>query len=272
MRELGRIEGKDYVLEHRRGDVSELPRLAAELVASKVDLLVTPGTPQALAAKKATSIIPIVTVTAGDPVGAGIVASLARPGGNVTGLSSLSTELTAKRLDIVRQVVPDVKRIGFLYNPDTTIDALGFKHIAAAGEKMGIVAIPVVVRRREEVAPAFEKLARENVTALHPTSSFMMISLRTHIIDHAMKYRLPAIYGTSLFVEDGGLLSYSANWADQWRRAAGYVDRIFKGAKPGDLPIEQPTQFELVVNLKTAKALGITIPQSLLLRADRVIE
>ncbi len=247
MRELGYAEGKDYAIEHRsaENDLARLPALAAELLALKVDVIVPSGTPSAVAARNATREIPILIVTVGDPVGSGLAASLRRPGGNVTGLTNLASDLVTKHLDLLRQILPDMRRVGFLYNPDNAANVLGLKQFESDCGKLGFNSIRAPVRKAEDIATAFNTLKRDKAQGMIVTAASSNIAWRESIIEHAAKHRLPAIYGENLFAESGGLLSYAANFPDLYRRAAAYADKIFKGAKPGDLPIEQPTKFEL---------------------------
>ena len=272
MRELGHVEGRDYRVESRfgQGDLSRLPALAAELVALKVDLIVALTTPAAVAARTATREIPIIA-DSGDPVGTGLAASLSHPGGNITGLSNLSDELYAKRLDLLRQILPGMRRAGFLYNPDNPIDRRSLKQFESACDKLNINSIRAPARNGEEITSAFQTLSREKAQGLIVVSA-SMYRLRGKIIEHAAKNHLPAIYARNVFVESGGLITYGTDYPEQYRRFAAYADKIFKGAKPGDLPMEQPTKFEMIINLKTAKALGVKIPDVIMLRADKVIE
>ena len=274
MRELGYAEGRDYTIEHRSAEdeLARLPALAAELLALKVDLIFPSSTPPAVAAHKATREIPILFAQVSDPVGNGLAASLRRPGGNVTGLSNLNTELDAKRLDFLRQILPGMRRVGFLYNPDSAGSAIALKHFESACDKLQLKAIPTPVRKADEIAPAFDKLHHDKAQGLIVTSGQWITAWQKSIIDHSAKHRLAVISASSANAEAGGLLSYTTNSTDLWRRAATYADKIFNGAKPGDLPIEQPTKFEMVINMKTAKALGIKIPDIVMLRADKVIE
>jgi putative ABC transport system substrate-binding protein len=275
MRELGYLEGKDYSIEVRssQGDIARLPALAAELIALKVDLILTGGTPPAVAARKATREIPILFASAGDPVGSGLVATLSRPGGNVTGLANgVASELITKRLDLLRQMLPDMRRVGFLHNPDNTANAAGLKQFEAGCGKLQITSIRAPVRTAQEIPAAFDALKRDKAQGLIVAQAGPYSEWRNSIVEQAAKHRLPTIYPGGAFAETGGLISYASNVDDLWRRAATYADKIFKGAKPGDLPIEQPTKFELVINLKTAKALGFEIPGSVLVQATKVIE
>jgi putative ABC transport system substrate-binding protein len=275
MRELDYVEGRDYTIEYRflqDGNLARLPALAAELLALKVDLIVSSGTPSAVAAHNASREIPILITTVGDPVSSGLAISLSRPGGNVTGLTSLSKELYTKRLDLLRQILPSMRRVGFLYNPDNDSGALALKQFESDCGKLQFTPVLALVRKAQEIAAAFNILQRDKAQGVIVTSSSTNLAWRENIIEQAAKHRLPAIYGQSIFSESGGLTSYAADYPDLIRRAAAYAVKIFKGAKPGDLPIEQPTKFELVVNMKTANALGIKIPGEIMLQATRVIE
>jgi putative ABC transport system substrate-binding protein len=274
MRELGYAEGRDYMIEHRftGNDFSRIPALAAELVASKVDIIVSSGTPSAVALHAATREIPVLIVTIGDPVGSGLAATLHRPGGNVTGLTGLNTELDAKRLDLLRQMLPHMRRVGFLYNPDSVGDARGLGRFQSACATLGLQPVRAPLRRVQEIAVTFDQLKRDKAQGLLVSSSSAMISWNEHIIEQAARHRLPAMYARASDVSSQQLISYSVNRADVYRRVAAYADKIFKGAKPADIPIEQPTKFELIINMKIAKALGIKIPQSILVQATKVIE
>ncbi len=277
LRDLGYVEGRNVVIEYRdaEGKLERLPALAAELVALKVDVIVAGGTPQALAAKQATRTIPIVFAAAVDPVENGLVTSLARPGGNVTGLSNLAQELVGKRLEQLKQAVPRVSRVAVLWQPgafpERTEKEL-LKEAEVAARALGVRLQFVEARGPEDFDRAFSEMTRKRADALTVLSCGMCVNERRRLVDLAAKNRLPALYQTRESVDAGGLMSYGPNLADSFRRAATYVDRILKGAKPGDLPVEQPTKFELVINLKAAKALGLTIPPSLLGRADHVVE
>src|SRR6266849_2343328 len=276
LRDLGYIEDRDLEIEYRdvEGKYERLPALAAELVALKVDVILAAGTPQPLAAKQATRTIPIVFAGAADPVGSGLVTSLARPGGNVTGLSLLSPELVGKCLELLKQAVPGVSRVAVLWQPGgsgerTEKDML--KGAEVAGRALGVRLQFVEARGPADFDRAFSDMTRARAGALTSLGGSMLFNERRRLVDLAAKNRLPAVYPQREYVDAGGLMAYGPNVADLYRRAATYVDKILKGAKPGDLPVEQPTKFELVINLKAAKALGLTIPQSLLLRADEVI-
>jgi putative ABC transport system substrate-binding protein len=249
-----------------------LDRLAADLVRSKVDLLVAWTTPVTLAAKRATSTIPIVMVSVADPVGNGLVASLSRPGGNVTGVTSVVRDLTGKQLQLLREVRPDARRIAALRNPTNPASAGAWRELQAAAESLGVQLQLVGVREPRELEPAFSALARDHAAGVVVIADPLFLSERRRIAELAQQARLATVFQRSENVEAGGLMAYGAKNTEQFRQAAVYVDKILRGAKPGDLPVEQPTKFELVINLKTAKALGLTIPQTLLLRADQVID
>jgi putative tryptophan/tyrosine transport system substrate-binding protein len=279
LRELGYVEGKNIVVEYRyaEGKLEPLTELAAELVRVKVDIIVTDTSNATQVAKDATKTIPVVFTTANDPVGDDQVASLARPGGNLTGLSILVLDLNAKRLDLLKETVANISRIGFLTKIGPTIaeQRLGeqrFKDAEAAAKGLGLRLQIVGAKGEEDLESAFEAAKRAGVQALlaHP-STFVAIN-RTRIVELAIKNRLPVMYGSRESAEAGALMSYGPDLIDNYRRAATYVDKILKGAKPADLPVEQPKKFELVINLKTAKQIGLTIPPNVLARADRVIK
>jgi putative ABC transport system substrate-binding protein len=276
LRELGWIEGKNVVFEFRfaEGGYDRLPDLAAELVRLKVDIIVAVPTPAVAAAKNATETIPIVMISGSvDPVGLGFITSLARPGGNVTGLSyGAGTEIFGKGLELLKETVPKVRRVAILSNPASPIQPFIIREVDVAARSSGVQLQLLEARGPNEFDGAFAAMAKERVGALLVVADSMFILHRTRLADLAARSRLPAAYGTRESVEAGGLMSYGPSLRDLYRRAATYVDKILKGAKPANLPIEQPTKFELVINLKSAQALGLTIPQSLLLRADQVIE
>jgi len=276
LRELGWVEGRNLAIEYRFADgrVDRLPGLAEELVRLKVDIIVALPTPSALAAKKATSTIPIVGTSLTEPVAVGLVPSLARPGGNLTGVSyAFGTEIFGKQLELLRDVVPKVRRVGVIGDPGSSpayphmLDA-----VKSAGESLGLELQIIEVREASEFQGAFTALAKERAGALLVMGNPLFFLHRTRLADLAAKHRLPSMSTQEQWVDAGGLMSYGPNFVDISRRGAVYVDRILKGAKPGDLPIEQPTNLSLVLNLKTAKKLGLTIPPSLLQRADQVIE
>ena len=274
LHELGYVEGKNVQLEVRwgNGEFERLPALAAELVQLKVDVIVAATSPSVLAARHATPTIPIVMPVSSDPVGEGLVASLAHPGGNVTGLSMMAPELGEKRLQLLRETFPEASRaVAVLWNPAYVGMRARFEEAKVAAPKLGLTARSVEVRDTRELEVAFEAIVREHPEALVLSDPFTT-SQRARIVEFAAEHRLPAIYESSDFVDVGGLMSFGPNISDLYRRAAAYVDKILKGAKPGDLPIEQPTKFELVLNMKAAKALGISFPASILLRADKLIE
>jgi putative ABC transport system substrate-binding protein len=276
LRDLGYVEGRNLLIEYQYADRKErLPALAAELVVLNVDVIVVQNTRAALAAKQATSTVPIVFLSASDPVGSGLVTSLARPGGNVTGLSNVSPELVGKNLELLRQIVPEVRRVAVLWEPGAIGEGPERQTLAAAevaGRALGVQLQSVEVSAPADFARAFADMTSARVGAMTVFSSAMLFVQRKHLAALAAKNRLPTVFTAREHVDAGGLMSYGPNLADLIRRAATYVDKILKGAKPADLPVEQPTKFELVINMKTAKALGLTIPQSLLLRADQVIE
>jgi putative tryptophan/tyrosine transport system substrate-binding protein len=275
LKDLGWVEGQNIVIEWRFGGgrAERLPDLAAELVRLRVDLIVTPSTPTALAAKNATKTIPIVTVSVGDPVELGLVASLARPGGNITGLTgTVSQEIAGKQLELLKETVPKVSRMAVLWNPTTRGNALALREAEIAARGLGVELQVLEARGLNDFESAFAAMSRKRAGALLVLGDVMFTTHRRRLADLAAKSHLPAMYGTRQFVDDGGLVSYGANILDNFRRAAVYVDKILKGAKPSDLPIERATKFELVLNLKTAKALGLTIPPALLLRVDQAID
>jgi putative ABC transport system substrate-binding protein len=273
--DLGYVEGRNVIIEYRFADgrLDRFPQFATELVRVKVDVIFAPGTAAAQASMKSTATIPIVIATAGNPVGDRLIGSLARPGGNVTGLTMLAgPELGGKYLELLKESAPSVSRVAVLWNPLTPPETGLLKEAETAARVLGLEVQPVSMRRPEEIEGAFTAMSRARADGLIVMPDALFLHLRVRIADLAGKARLPAMYGFRENVEAGGLMSYGASLPDLFRRAAGYVVRILKGAKPADLPIEQPTKFELVINLKTAKALGLTIPQSVLLRADEVIQ
>ena len=277
LRDLGYVEGRNVVIEYRdaQGKIERLPALAAELVALKVDVIVAPNTPAALAAKQATRTLPIVFVGAGEPVASGLVTSLARPGGNVTGLSVVSPELVGKWLELLTQAVPEVSRVAVLRQPgamDEQTEKDMLKGADVAARALGVRLQFVEAQGPADFERAFSDMTRERAGALTVRPAPMFVSERGRLVDLAAKNRLPAVYPWREFVDAGGLMAYGPNLANLYRRAASYVDKILNGAKPGDLPVEQPTKFELIINLRTARALGLTIPPSVLQRADQVIE
>jgi len=275
LREHGYVEGQHIILERRYGqaETERMSDVASELVRLKVDVLVAATDPATAALRQQTQTIPIVMANGTDPVGTGFVASLARPGGNVTGLSALSPELSGKRLGLLREVVPGLSRVAIIWNPDVRGALFDYKETETAARSMRLQLQSVEVSRSEDLDRAFSAVTNQRAQALIvQTPNPVLFANRSQIASFAQRTRRPSMYGQKEFADAGGLITYGPNTADLWRRAATYVDKILKGAKPADLPVEQPTTFELVVNLKTAKALGLTIPQTLLLQADQVIE
>jgi putative ABC transport system substrate-binding protein len=274
LRELGWIEGQHFTIESRfaDGQATRLPDLAAELVRQRVDLILTGSNPGALAAKNATATIPIVMVTTGDPVAGGLVASLARPGGNVTGVTALGQMLNTKRLELIKEAVPGVTRVAVLTNPVSPYTAPFLKEKDDAARALGLQLPVLEARDAVGLDGAFGALATQRAGALMVQTNPLFIRYRRRIVELAARSRVPAVYGEREFVDAGGMMFYGASLADMYRDAAAYADRILKGSKPADLPVEQATTLKLVINLKTAKALGLTIPPSLLQRADQVIE
>jgi putative ABC transport system substrate-binding protein len=274
LRELGYVEGQNIAIEYRfaSGQVARMPELAAELVRLKPDVIVTPSTPTSLAAKQATSTIPIVIVAVADAVGAGLVANFARPGGNITGLTSISAELGGKRLELLKQVAPQASRVAVLYNPADPSNVLLLKELQASAPALGLSLQPLAVRGPDEFEGAFVAMVRERADALFGAPGALTFEHGKVIVALAARSQIPAMWGHRQFVDAGGLMSYAVNYYDQCRRAASYVDQILKGATPADLPVQQPTKFEFVINLKTANALGLTVPPALLALADEAIE
>ena len=273
LRELGWIEGRTVAIEYRwaEGRAERYAEIAAEFVRLKVDVILAGGTEAAIAAKQATSVIPIVFPTAGDPVGSGLVASLARPGGNITGLSNLGSDLAAKRLGLLREVFPGLRRLAVMANADYSGGVTERDEIDAAARTLGLEVVPLPIRRAEDIASAFDGL-KGRAEALYTTGDPLVHAHRLRINTFALAARLPTMFHHREYVEAGGLMSYGPNFPDLNRRAADYVDKILRGAKPANLPVEQPIKFDLVVNLTTAKALGIEVPAALIGRADEVIE
>ena len=274
MSELGYVEGRNLIIEWRfaDGEYERLPGMAEELVKLKVDVILALGPPGAVAAQKATTTIPIVFVVSTDPVAAGLVKSLARPGGNITGLSNLAGDLSPKHLEMLAMLVPKLSRVAILFNPANSAHAGVVKNLQGAAQKAGIKALPVTAQTPPEIETAFSTMVRERAGAVIVALDPLFIQQVTQIAVQATKHRLPSIFANREYAETGGLMSYGQNQVDIYRRAAGYVDRIFKGGKPGDQPVEQPTKLELLINKRTAEALGLTIPPSLVISADKVIE
>jgi putative ABC transport system substrate-binding protein len=274
LRDLDYVEGLNVLIEYRwaEGQYERFAALIAELIALKVEVIVTAGTPASLAVKKATTSIPLVMVAVGDPVATGLVASLARPGGNITGLTSIAEEMEGKRLELLREVVPKVSHIAVLWNAGSPIQVIQEREMQAAIRVVGMKMLSLGVRTAEQIEDAFATMVRERPGALFVLADRLFLHHRTRIMDFAAQHRLPGVHAYRELVEAGGLMSFGPSYAGMHRRAAYFVDRILRGAKPADLPVERPSKFELVINLKTAKVLGLTIPQSLLQRADQVIE
>ena len=274
MRELGYDNGRNIAYETRwaEGKLERLPVLAAELVAFKPDVMLVANTPSVMAAKKATTTIPIVMVGVGDPVGTGLVDSLARPGGNVTGITNIIGEITGKRLELLKEVVPRLSRVAVLGQPSDPIFAIQMRHAAAAARSLKVEVFPVEIHAVSELDRAFETIVKRRADGILRLGDALASPGRQRTIELAMKHRLPTISTATDDVQAGLLMSYAPNRFELFHQAATYVDKILKGAKPADLPVEQPTKFELVINMKTAKALGIKIPNSILVRADKVIE
>ena len=274
LRELGYIEGKNIVIEARsaEGNFDRLPDLAAELVRLRVDVIVASSNPAIIALKQATQTIPIVMTVVGDPVGAGFVASLARPGGNVTGLSNIAEELSGKRLELLKEINPKITRVAVFRNPTIPTHAVLWKETQDAATALGIKLLPLDIRGPDDFESAFGAMVKERAEAFIVLPEPITLTHRQQIVDLAAKKRLPGMYPFGDFTDAGGLIYYGPSRTDLWRRGATYVDKILKGTKPADLPVERPMKFELVINLKTAKQIGLTIPPNLLARADRVIK
>jgi ABC-type uncharacterized transport system substrate-binding protein len=273
LRELGRIDGRNVAIEYRwaEGRTERLSEFAAEFVRLKVDVIVTSATPPVIAAKQATSIIPIVFAAVGDPVGTGLVTSLARPGGNVTGLSLQATDLAGKRLDLLREVVPGLRRLAVMANVSAPPAVLEIAEVQTTARALGLEVVASEIRRAEDIAPAFESF-KGRAEALYVCNDPLVTTNRIRINTLALGMGLPTMYNVREFVGAGGLMSYGPNFLDLYRRAADFVDMILRGAKPAEIPVEQPTKFDLIINLTTAKALGLKVPEVFLLRADEVIE
>jgi len=274
LRDLGYVEGRNITIAYRftEGQADRLPALVAELIRLQVDVLVTDGGAAIRAAKHATTTIPIVMAISGDPVGAGLVASLARPGGNITGLSVMQTDVSGKRLELLKEAVVKLSHVAVLWDPDSPESTLAFKETQTTAQALGVQLQSLEVRRPDEFDQAFAAMTREHADALVVISHALFFGHRSQLAELTVRHRLPAMFHLREYAEAGGLMAYGPNAKDLYRRAATYVDKILKGAKPADLPVEQPMKFELVINLKTAKALGITIPPTLLFLADEVIQ
>jgi putative ABC transport system substrate-binding protein len=274
LQEFGWVAGQNLVIEHRSasGQFERLPALAAELVRSNVDVIVAVPTPSAVAAKNATSTIPIVMVNAAEPVEVGLIASFARPGGNVTGVSWTTLTIIGKELELLKEAVPGVRRVAILWNPANPAHAFGIRNLRTAAGSLGVQLQLLEIRTAQQLEGAFAAMTRERADAVLVVADGMFNLLRTTLGDLAIKHRLPSMHGLTENVEAGGLMSYAPSTVAPFRRAGFFVDKILKGARPADLPVEQPTKFELVINMRTARALGVTVPQAVLLRADRIIE
>jgi putative ABC transport system substrate-binding protein len=274
LRDLGYVEGRNVVIEYRwaDGEYERFPALVAELLALKVDVIVTAGTPAAVAVKQATTTVPLVMAAVGDPVGTGLIASLTRPGGNLTGLAAIAPDLEGKRLELMRELLPKLSLVSFMVNPVNPLHSASEKHAREAAKVLRLRLEFVGVRAEAEFDHAFETIAKERPGAMVILADRVFLHNRERIVVFAARQRLPTVYPYRELVDAGGLMCFGPNYRDMHRRAAIFVDKILKGARPADLPVEQPTKFELVINLKTAKALGLTIPPALLQRADQVIE
>jgi ABC-type uncharacterized transport system substrate-binding protein len=273
LRELGRVEGKNLIIQSQLAEVNldKLPELATDLVQRKVAVIVADGDPAIRAAKQTTRTIPIVLIAVGDPVREGFVASLARPGGNITGLTSISEELSGKRLELLKEAFPKASRVAVILNPANASNLLEFREMESTARTLGLKLQSLEVRGLSDFQGAFARVAKDRASALILVRDPLIDSEHFRILDFAVDKRVPSMHGEEQFVEAGGLMSYGPSRVDLFRRAATYVDKILKGTKPADLPVEQPTKFELVINLKTAKQIGVTIPPNVLARADKVI-
>jgi putative ABC transport system substrate-binding protein len=274
LRELGYIEGKNMIIEWRwaEGKYERFPALIGELIASKVELIVTAGTPASLAVKKAAPSTPLVMIAVGDPVGTGLIQSLAHPGGNVTGLTSIAADLEGKRLELLIEVVPKLSHIAVLWNPASPFQVVSEKEVQAAAQALHMKVLSLGVQAPEQFDQAFAAIRKERPGALNVLADRLFLHNRGRIMDFAAQNRLPGVHAYQELVEAGGLMSYGPSYPGMHRRAAYFVDRILKGAKPADLPVEQPAKFELVINVKAAKKIGLTIPPNVLARADKVIK
>jgi putative ABC transport system substrate-binding protein len=273
LRDLGYVEGRTITIEYRwtEGKPQRMRELAEELVRRRVDVIVAPTSIYTAAAKRATATIPIIFLVHADPIGSGDVASLARPGGNLTGLTTMMTETNVKLLELLKETVPGLSRVAVIFDPDTPSHIVGLKAVQVAGPALGLQIQPVAIRSATEFDSAFSAIVRERAGGVLVLTSSIFVAGAKRLAEFAMMHKLP-LFGAIPQVEAGGLMSFGPDRADLWRRGAIYVDKILKGAKPADLPVQQPTKFELVINMKTAKALGIKIPNSILLRADKLIE
>lgn len=274
LRDLGYIEGKNILIEYRwaEGKYERFPELIDELIHLKVEIIVTAGTPASLAVKKATTSIPLVMIAVGDPVGTGLIASLAHPGGNVTGLTSIAADLEGKRLELLREVVPTLSHVAVFWNPASPFQVVAEKEVQAAAQLFRIKVLSLGVQAPEQFDNAFAKIRRHRPEALNVLADRLFLHNRARIMDFAVQNRLPGVHAYVELVEAGGLMSYGPSYPGMHRRAAYFVDRILKGTKPADLPVEQPAKFELVINLKAAKKIGVTVPPLVLYRANKIIK
>ena len=274
LRDLGYVEGKSILIEYRwaEGKYDRFPALIGELVAQKVDIIVTAGTPASLAVKKAAPSIPLVMLAVGDPIGTGLIESLAHPGGNVTGLSAIAADLEGKRLELLREVIPGLSHVAVFWNPASPFQVISEKEVQTAARAFRMKVLSLGVQAPEQFDNAFATIRKERPRALLVLADRLFLHNRARIMEFATKNRLPGVYAYLELVEAGGLMSYGPSYADMHRRAATFVDKILKGAKPADLPVEQPTKFDFVINLKAAKQIGLTIPPNVLARADKVIK
>src|SRR5918996_2095925 len=274
LRDLGYVEGKNVLIEYRwaEGKYERFPELIGELVQLKVEIIVTAGTPASIAVKKATTSIPLVMIAVGDPVGTGLIASLSHPGGNITGLTSIAADLEGKRLELLREVVPTLSHVAVFWNPASPFQVVSEKEVQAAAQLLRIKVLSLGVQAQEQFDNAFAAIRRERPGALNVLADRLFLHNRARIMDFAVQNRLPGVHAYVELVEAGGLMSYGPSYPGMHRRAAWYVDKILKGAKPAVLPVEAPAKFELVINLKTAKQIGVTIPPDVLARADKIIK
>jgi ABC-type uncharacterized transport system substrate-binding protein len=274
LRAFGYVEGRTIAIDYRwaEGRYDRFPALIAELIAARVDVIVTAGTPAALAVKKATSSVPLVMIAVGDPVGTGLVPSLSQPAGNITGVTSISAEMDGKRLELLREVIPAVAHIAVVWNAANPIQVIQEKQVQASAQVLKMKVLSLPVRTEAEIEAGLATIAKERPDALLVLADRLLLHHRARLMDFAIQHRLPGVYAYRELVEAGGLMSYGPSYEDMHRRAAYFVDRILKGANPGDLPVERPAKFDLVINLKTAKALGLSIRQSVLLRATDVLQ
>jgi putative tryptophan/tyrosine transport system substrate-binding protein len=274
LRDLGYVEGQNIAIDYRYGEgkIEEFPGMVTELLGLKADVIMVGGTPAALAAQKASKTIPVVFATVADPLSVKLVSSLGHPGGNITGITTINSELTPKRLEIIREAVGRLSRVAFLYNPADASNIVSLRELRALADRLKLTLDSVGVRNGAEFDRAFSVMAAKGTDALVVSAGALTDTYRKQIVVLSAKTRMPAMYGEKVFVEAGGLMSYAANFSESWRRGATYVDKILKGAKPADLPVEQPRKFELVINVKAAKQIGLRIPQSLVFSADEVIK